>query len=214
MLETIRNKFPNLETFDDMQWPLINQNGAILPRPKNQTFAQFDHLLGSDEDLESATEDKSLKAYWESVRARYQSQILDAAHLSKAAADQLPENWTVVNISITEDKSTMFVTRQRAATEPLIFCLPLKGRRESDEDEHLTFEDAMTELRTIVELSDEGTRQASNVKGDDMQARAAWWAERSALDKRMQELLENIEFCWLGAFKVCIAALGSICAAI
>jgi len=30
-----------------------------------------------------------------------------------------------------------------------------------------------------------------------MQARAAWWAEWNALDKQMQELLENIEFCWL-----------------
>jgi separase len=157
MLETIQNKFPDLQTFDDMQWPLINQNGAILPRPKNQTFAHFDRILDSDDERESATEDKSLKEYWELIRARYQSQVLDAAHLSSASADQLPKNWTVVNISVTEDKSTMFVTRQRADTEPLIFCLPLKGRRESDEDEHLTFEDAMTELRMIVELSDEGT---------------------------------------------------------
>jgi hypothetical protein len=30
----------------------------------------------------------------------------------------------------------------------------------------------------------------------------------------MQELLENIEFCWLGVFKVCMAALASIFAAI
>ena len=201
MLETIRNKFSDLQTFDDMQWPLISQNGMILPRPKNQTFARFDHL-DSDEEHESAADDKGLKEYWESIRARYQSQVLDAAHLSTSSAYRLPKNWTVVNISVTEDKSTMFLTRQRAGAEPLMFCLPLKGRRESDEDEHLTFEDAMKELQTIIELSDEGTRQAVNVKGDDMEARAAWWAERNALDKRMQELLENIEFCWLGAFKV------------
>ena len=201
MLETIRNKFSDLQTFDDMQWPLISQNGAILPRPKNQLFARFDHL-DSGEEHESAADDKGLKEYWESIRARYQSHILDAAHLSTSSAHRLPKNWTVVNISVTEDKSTMFVTRQRAGAEPLMFCLPLKGRRESDEDEHLTFEDAMKELHTIIELSDEGTRQAVNVKGDDMEARAAWWAERNALDKRMQELLENIEFCWLGAFKV------------
>lgn len=63
-------------------------------------------------------------------------------------------------------------------------------------------EDALHELREIVRLSDEGTRRAVHVKSDDPQARADWWAERAALDKRLQALLENIEFCWLGAFKV------------
>jgi separase len=117
---------------------------------------------------------------------------------------QFPPHWTVVHISLTPDKNTLFISRQNVSSGPLMFCVPLKGRRESDEDEHLTFDDAVKELAEIIRLSDLGTRNAVNVRNDDPQARAAWWAERNTLDKRMQELLENIEFCWLGAFKVSI----------
>jgi separase len=211
LLETIQNKFPDYQTFDDLQWPLMTSSGSPLPRPKNRRNARLDNFLGPDDEYESNAEEKGLRQYWESVRTRYQSRVLDAPHLSMSSANELPANWTVVNISVTEDKSTLFVARQRAHTEPLVFCVPLKGRRESEEDEHLTFEDALGELRAIIEQSDMGTRQAVHVKGDDQQARAAWWAERSALDKRMQELLENIEFCWLGAFKViCIRLAGCL----
>lgn len=83
-----------------------------------------------------------------------------------------------------------------------MFCLPLKGRRESEDDEQLGFEDALDELREIIQASDEVTRSAVHLDKNCKRARAKWWAERSALDKRMKELLDNIEFCWLGAFKV------------
>lgn len=97
----------------------------------------------------------------------------------------------------------MFVTRQRPSKDPLIFYIPLKGRRETIDDEHLTFDHAIAELNDIIRLSDEGTKQAASVR-NDRETRAAWWASRSALDRRMKELLDNIEFCWLGAFKVCL----------
>jgi separase len=163
--------------------------------------ARFDSSIDS-EDSEDSRDGKPLKQYWETIRAKYLAHTPDPTTLSLDQADKLPANWTVINISVTEDKSTMFVSRQRPNTEPLIFCVPLKGRRESDEDEHLTFDDTLDELKEIIRLSDEGTRRAMHVKCDDQQARASWWAERGALDKRLKELLENIEFCWLGAFKV------------
>ena len=55
-----------------------------------------------------------------------------------------------------------------------MFCVPLKGRREPDEDEHLTFDDAVKELAEIIRSSDQGTRNAVNVRNDDPQARVAW----------------------------------------
>lgn len=117
---------------------------------------------------------------------------------------QFPPHWTVVYVSLTPDKSTLFISRQNISSEPLMFCVPLKGRRESDGEEHLTFDDAVKELAEIIRLSNQGTRNAVNVRNDDPQARTARWAERNVLDKRMQALLENIEFCWLGAIKVSI----------
>jgi len=178
----------------------MTSNGSPLPRRKNGTPFGSWGLLDSDDDHNSL--ETSLKQYWESIRTKYRSQVVNASALSVSQVDILPANWTVVNIGVTEDKSTMFITRQRAGKEPLMFYLPLKGRRENDEDQHLTFDDALRELREIISLSDEGTRQAVNVMSDDPEGRTAWWNARIALDKRLETLLEDIEFCWLGAFKV------------
>jgi separase len=56
-------------------------------------------------------------------------------------------------------------------------------------------------------LSDQGTKDAIHVKPDDDEARAAWWKQRAELDSRLKTLLENIEFCWFGAFKVKLFAV-------
>lgn len=159
--------------------------------------------INSDDDVDEDSEDLLLAEYWESIRAKYQQLPFDLAGLARSKVDMLPANWTVVHIYLTEDQNTMFVSRQRPNQRPLIFSLPLKGRRETEEDEHLTFQDAIVELREIIHLSDESTKSAISVKCQDQRARAAWWAGRGALDKRLKGLLDNIEFCWFGAFKAC-----------
>ena len=201
MLETIQHKFHSVQV-DDLQWPLISPTGSLLPRkrPSNALRA----ISSSPEEASDAEDDSNtnLKAYWYSIVKEHTEQALDASTLSNLAMPHFPSHWTVVHISLTPDKNTLFISRQNALSEPLMFCVPLKGRRESDEDQHLTFDDAVRELAEIIHLSDQGTRNAVNVRSDDPQARTAWWAERNTLDKRMRELLGNIEFCWLGAFKV------------
>ena len=134
-------------------------------------------------------------------REKYQSEVYDASHFSSSQTDTLPANWTIVTINVSEDKDTMFIARQRPGKDPLICYIPLKGRRENEGDDYLTCAKAVAEMNEIVRLNDEATRQATNVR-NDRKARAAWWAERTALDRRLKELLDNIEFCWLGAFKV------------
>ncbi|KAG1731550.1 peptidase family C50-domain-containing protein [Suillus lakei] len=211
MLEAIQYKFPSVQ-IDDLEWPLITPSGSSLPRKRPSNFRR----LGTTSTEEASDDDDSsnadIKVYWDSIRKTYAEQTSDASLLSTTAMLQFPPHWTVVHISLTPDKSTLFISRQNGSSEPLMFCVPLKGRRESDEDEHLTFDDALKELAEIIRLSDQGTRNAVNVRNDDPQARAAWWAERNTLDKRMQGLLENIEFCWLGAFKTILSPVSPISA--
>lgn len=208
MLEAIQQKYPDFQAFDDMQWPLITPNGSPLSRPRTVPRARMAIADDSDDsDEETDSDELLMKKYWENIRDRYHTQSLDLTNLSVSQSDRLPKNWTVISINVTEDKSTMFITRQVTQEEPLIFCLPLRGRRETEEDEHLSFDDALKELKDIIALSNQGTRQAIHVKNDDPEARATWWKERIALDKRLQELLENVEFCWLGAFKVCSSCI-------
>lgn len=200
MLSTIHYKFP-ATVGDDLHWPLPGVDGVRLPQPQIQAPS-----VSSDDEPDP--DEASLKEYWNSIRTRYLKHTLDIPSLSASQMIGLPLNWTIINISITEDKSMLFVTRQEGGEnlrEPLIFCIPLKGRRDNgsgeEEEENLTFDDALEEFHNIVRLSDEGTKAATHIK-DDQEARATWWKQRGELNMRMRELLENIEFCWLGAFKV------------
>jgi separase len=203
MLEVISYKLPSRNR-DDLRWPLLAAEGTRLDDSSSRRMNEANFSpINSDDGNDEPSEDSLLTEYWESIRAKYQQLPFDLAGLARSNVDILPANWTVVHIYLTEDQNTMFVSRQRPNQRPLIFSLPLKGRRETEGDEHLTFQDAIAELREIVRLSDESTKSAISVKGQDQRARAAWWAGRGELDKRLKELLENIEFCWFGAFKVC-----------
>lgn len=202
ILEAIQHKFPGVWN-DDLQWPLLTPNGTVLPPPatRKTRVLSFD---SDDDDDNIPDEAASSKVYWDYIASRYQAQIYGPAALSSSPTDSLPPNWTVVTLNLTSDENTLFLTRQRPNSEPLVFCVPLKNRREADDEEEdkLTFQDAMNELQEIIKLSDEGTRDAVKVKRDDKNARAQWWAVRTELDKRLKTFLENLEFCWLGAFKV------------
>ncbi|OBZ78082.1 hypothetical protein A0H81_02757 [Grifola frondosa] len=180
MLDVIRHKFLDMNSLDDLRWPSITANGSPLALTEPRTRLHFNSFHSNDED-DATLDDPALKQYWTAVYQRYEAQSFDASSLSTSRADLLPSSWTVINVSVTEDQSTM------TAGDP--------------DDEHLTFEDALKELQEIIRLSDEGTRKAADVRKDDKAARTSWWTERITLDKRLQDLLANIEFCWLGAFK-------------
>ncbi|CAA7261156.1 unnamed protein product [Cyclocybe aegerita] len=221
MLEAIDSKFPL--SVDDLQWPLLLKDGAALPRspPSTNSKLRTSSLSDSEDEREDEASDaeKSIRSYWDTVRAKYETQALDPSALSVSETVGLPANWTVINMSITADKSTLFCCRREGGNhseDPLIFCIPLKGRRDQgsneDEEAHLTFERTLQELQDIVRSSDECTKAAINVKSDDEEARVNWWRQRTELDTRMRQLLENIEYCWLGAFKVILSPRPSITA--
>ncbi|KAF5368828.1 hypothetical protein D9758_003030 [Tetrapyrgos nigripes] len=210
MIEAIQQKFPILGQ-DDLIWPSLAEDGSVVP-PSSGRRRGFALERDSDDEGDGPTlVSPSLKEYWESVQQRYRAYTLNAETLLSASTSslaELPSYWTVVHITVTEDKNTLFISRQRGGgkAQPLIFCVPLKGRRDGGEedDQHLTFEDAIGELEDIVRLSNETTKVAASIRNDSA-ARAKWWKERGALDTRMKELLENIEFCWLGAFKTILS---------
>ena len=177
MIEAIDFKFLDTDV-DDRLWPR-----RVCPK----------RLHDADEEA------KTLREYWDAVRSRYASTTFDSANYDLSL---LPADWAVVSINVTDDKNTMFISRHQNGHEPLVFCLPLdrQGRREGDDD-IFTFEAAQAELADIISCSDRGARTAKDV-ADTQEAKLAWWNERTQLDKRMRILLETIEFCWLGAFKV------------
>lgn len=215
MLEAAEHKLRSKQVPDDLVWPPIAESGCSLPPTASTTGARYRslYLSDSEDDPDGEKEEAnktSVDDYWRDVKERYKLHNFDPSALSPSEAVGLPSNWAVININITDDKSTLFVSRQEGGEEskdPLIFCIPLKGRRdhgneEDEKEQHLTFVDAVQELHDIVRSSDECTKSAVNIKPGDDEARSNWWKQRGRLDVRMRELLENIEYCWLGAFKV------------
>ncbi|TDL24888.1 hypothetical protein BD410DRAFT_766456 [Rickenella mellea] len=205
MIETIPRKFEHMQRQDDMAWPVMSTDGSPIVVTQPSRNPRFDDSMEIDEDDSSISGDAATRTYWEFILQKYQAQNFDVSSLTISETDQLPHNWVVVSIGVTEDKSTLLVSRQRPRHEPQIFCVPLKGRRDSDEDGQLTFDDALKELKDIIRASDDGTRRAVDINADDKEGKTAWWAERKLLDQRLKELLENIEFCWLGAFKTILS---------
>ncbi|EKM75331.1 hypothetical protein AGABI1DRAFT_80074 [Agaricus bisporus var. burnettii JB137-S8] len=219
MLEAIHHKFPRLPAADDLQWPLVTSEGNLLPPSGVDTNLAARRRVNIPVDSEDEDDDamsdleptSPLKAYWDSVRARYRSYSFNPTTLSSSQTKKLPSNWTVIHINVTEDKNTLFVSRQEGGPDGdgLVFSVPLRSRRDTgngdDEEDYLSFDNAIEELREIVRLSDEGTKAAIHVKPDDDEARAAWWKQRAELDSRLKTLLENIEFCWFGAFKTILS---------
>ncbi|KDQ13324.1 hypothetical protein BOTBODRAFT_133563 [Botryobasidium botryosum FD-172 SS1] len=199
-LECIETKLMKSVVPDDMVWPKLSPTGAPLPfaPPKGRRMPLL--LLDHSDDSDVTASKNPTKAYWEAVRERYRSESFDLTALATRQIDLLPESWTVVSISVTADKSTMLLSRQRPRCEPLVFCLPLDrhSRREDGED-MLPFQTAVEELDDIIKSSGRNAKNAMLVEGNE--AKIAWWDERKALDKRLQDLVAQIEFCWLGVFK-------------
>jgi separase len=200
MLEAIDGKFMEIG-HDDLEWPRLESWPLALPKEESGPRSPVQHGASANlADAESDSEsERTLRTYWEAVRAKYAANGFVTGLVPDLGS--LPSDWAVVSISVTDDRNTMFVSRHQKGHEPIVFCLPLdrQGRREGDDD-LFTFDAAVAELADIIRSSDEGARAAKSVEGPD--GKAAWWANRKALDKRMEELLSNLEFCWLGAFKV------------
>lgn len=182
MLEIVQGRSRDLRV-DEMIWP-AQLPGALAPEA----------IVEEDSEGPSDLEESALKVT---------SKVTSSHLLEDCDLSGLPSNWCMVSINVTEDHTTMFITRRQRDRPPVIFTLPLdrQGKRE-EEDECFTLDTALGELREIIRESDASARDAKGIDRTDKSAKMKWWATRKALDKRLEELLKNVEFCWLGAFKV------------
>ncbi|KAJ1311860.1 hypothetical protein OPQ81_010320 [Rhizoctonia solani] len=202
MLDAIANKDKAAIGGDDMLWPIINEDGSPCNKPLKKPRGLFASEETPERD-ELENDGEEMREYWEFLKAKYSSLSFDPSMAQQI--NLLPKHWTVVTINVTDDKTALIISRQRRDHPPVIFCLPLDRRgREGDDEEQFSYDNAIDELSSIIETSDRVTHEGVNIEGNK-QAIAEWWSERTILDQRMRDLLENIEFCWLGVFKTALA---------
>lgn len=201
LMENIEGKLA-VSINSDLEWPACaGSQDLIEPQSKARIFRL-------DADLyESNPAEKADRDYWRRVQTRYLAERLEDTRWA-GLTDQMPENWTIVSISLTHTKDAIFLSRGRAEQRPTVFRLPISRTSRKENNSLMTdlsFEAAKKELDNIIELSCQSGKRAPQVANQGKEARAKWWSERKHLDERLRNLLENIEFCWLGAFKVGLA---------
>ncbi|KAI7280935.1 hypothetical protein KC345_g4466 [Hortaea werneckii] len=149
-------------------------------------------------DAGSSTEPFS----WPDNAAKVGQESLSAAAFQEQYIDILPKPWTCVSLSLSHDCSELYVARYRAGQSPLIVRLPFSRRspEEEDEDEDdFDYHKGKAELRDIIEASNYTCHNTNG--GEAKTAKRNWWSEREALNKRLHELLINMENIWFGGFK-------------
>jgi separase len=192
MLELLDSK--RFGKSDELNWPASDLHLAMIPDAESARVTESDAVDGS------SPSHRTMEAI--ALQRRFESFTTMEKNTGKTLTQTLPEGWSVVTINLTDDQNTLFISRQQGNREPLVFAVALNRqcKKEDDEDEQFTFQAATSELRDIIQSSDDTARNAKNI--DTRDGRIEWWNTRKALDKRLETLLREIEYSWLGAFKV------------
>lgn len=126
--------------------------------------------------------------------------MADMTNFQEKYVDLIPRKWSVISISLSDNRHDLCITKFQAGQGPFILRLPLERANSRDADsEVFNFAQGREELLELIKLANESSHSARDftAKGE----RGAWWAERQALDSRLKKLLVTIETTWLGGFK-------------
>ena len=118
---------------------------------------------------------------------------------TKEYVDILPESWNVLSLSLSADRTDFVVSRLRQGYSPFLLRLPLRRGNDEDEDEQFTFHDGQEEMKEIIKLANESAHAARSQT--DTNSKKEWWKNRETLDRRLENLLQNIENVWFGGFR-------------
>lgn len=190
---------------ENAEWPVLTTSSQLSKATFNTV--QMEETTSASGDAKDAEEDvvvfdnPVVRQHWKATKEKYATNASLDFGADHCDLSSLPTNWTVISINVTDDRNTMFISRHENGHEPLVFSLPLdrQSKREGDDD-LFSFDEALKEMRDIIKCSNERSRAGKLVVTD--QEKKDWWLARMAIDQRLKELLDNIEFCWLGAFKV------------
>lgn len=150
--------------------------------------------------VDASHEHRNTPFEWPTFEASTHEPQLNTATFQEEYINTIPKPWTAISLYLDEACTSLYVARYRANHTPFILRLPF-SRHQDEEigDEVFDYAAGKEELREIIQLSN-----ASCHSNGDLSAKGAksnWWNEREALDRRLQELLINVEEMWFGGFK-------------
>ncbi|KAI0481531.1 peptidase family C50-domain-containing protein [Xylaria cf. heliscus] len=124
----------------------------------------------------------------------------DMDRFQREYVDIIPNAWNVVSLSLNETKNELCITKLEAGSSPFALRLPLDRACSRDADnEVFDFPQGRSDLLELIQEANRSCHDARDMSQKG--AKSEWWAEREELDERLKQLLDNIEFTWLGGFK-------------
>ncbi|KAM0712741.1 hypothetical protein Q7P35_000188 [Cladosporium inversicolor] len=172
------------------------QTGMTLdfPRINALKLEKSAALVDASHDL------KTTPFEWPTMVAEPNDPQLSATEFQEDYINKIPKPWTAVSLALDESCTSLYVARYRADQTPFIVRLPF-SRHQDEElgDETFDYAAGKEELQDIIQLSNTSCHNNGDLSAKG--AKSKWWNEREALDRRLQELLINIEDMWFGGFK-------------
>ncbi|ODQ57327.1 hypothetical protein WICANDRAFT_36235 [Wickerhamomyces anomalus NRRL Y-366-8] len=117
--------------------------------------------------------------------------------------EKIPEDWLVISVDVCSFNGDLLISKiNKGMKAPSLLRLPLsRHSSRTIDEESFSFEDAMKELRTIIEESNKTTSKVRVSSINTLEDRQKWHQERYDLDIKLCEFLDKIEYCWIGGFK-------------
>ena len=177
-----------------------SQQALIVDQPRIKALQCEQDAVNADKSASETGEPLS----WPVPDEKSRESTLVASEFQKDYIDIIPKSWTALSLCLDEDASELYIARYRSGQEPLILRLPFSRHKPEDVDEEaFDYAKGKAELQEIIELSNYTCHSSRNM--DAKGAKNTWWSDREALDRRMHELLINMENIWLGGFKSVLA---------
>ncbi|KLU84226.1 separin [Magnaporthiopsis poae ATCC 64411] len=116
--------------------------------------------------------------------ARTGAPAADMGRFQKEYIDIIPKDWTVISVSLSDNKHDLCISRLQAGHSPFVIRLPLeRGSSRDSANDSFNYHQGRAELLEIIRLADESAHRARDMSRK--RAKTVWWAEREALDKRL-----------------------------
>ncbi|KAK3674926.1 separin protein [Recurvomyces mirabilis] len=164
-----------------------------------RTHAQVRELATVEVDIEAA--ESSSPFQWPSLpKDEHHAESLTAVQFQEQYVDILPESWTAVSLYPNAECTELYAVRYRAGQSPFLLRLPFSRHKpDAENEEPFDYNKGKAELQDIVAASNYSCHNTKGMEGKG--AKSNWWTEREALDRRLHELLLNMENIWFGGFK-------------
>src|SRR2546423_815540 len=95
---------------------------------------------------------------------KFNDELTDVSHFQRDYIDIIPHEWTAVSVSLSEDRSELYVSKFQAGQSPFLLRLPLGRHNSRDADEEVFgFEQGRSELLEIIDLANYSTHDARDM---------------------------------------------------